>query len=97
MTQLDSRPAECDGHPHAPPLPCPFGRHLSFATGQYGIVIGYEDLTRIMDRVFGIWDHLEDSGVMDDKAGDMFESLVGHLTQTREWTGWNGVPGEFTR
>ncbi len=109
MTETSSRPEPqlstareqygghpCAGMPAAPP-PCPFGRRLSYATGQYSIMFGYEDLTRIMERILDIWDHLENRHVVDEEAGDMFESLLGHLDQTRAWTGWGGVPGKFLR
>jgi len=82
--------------PAAPP-PCPFGRRLSYATGQYAIMFGYEDLTRVMERILDIWDRLEDRGAVDEEAGDMFEALLGHLGQTRAWTGWGGVPGKYLR
>jgi len=58
-------------------------------------VFGYADLTAIMERILDIWDHLEDRGHVDNDAGDMFESLLGHLSMTREWTGWGGVPGKL--
>jgi hypothetical protein len=76
------------------PPPCPFGRHHTF-DGQTRIVFGYEDLTAIMDRLFAIWEHLEDRGHMTDEAGDMFEGLLGHLEMTRRWTGWDGVAGKL--
>ncbi len=60
-------------------------------------MFGYDDLTKIMDRILDIWERLEDAGVVDDTTGDLFESLVGHLGMTREHTGWGGVPGEYTR
>jgi hypothetical protein len=75
--------------PAAPPA-CPFGRHHTF-DGQTSIMFGYEDLTAIMERILDIWDYLEASGVTDSVAGDLFEGLLGHLYQTREWT----VPGEL--
>jgi hypothetical protein len=98
MTDTSTRPE--NSSPDAPgpaaPPPCPFGRHHTF-DGQTRIMFGYEDLTKIMDRIIDIWDHLEDHGHMTDEAGDLFESLLGHLSQTREWTGWDGMPGEYTR
>ncbi len=93
MTQTDSRQENSSPDIPDAPLPCPFGRHLSYVTGQYAIMFGYEDLTRVMERILDIWDHLENRGHMDDEAGDMLESLLGHLDQTRAWTGWGGVPG----
>jgi hypothetical protein len=80
----------------AEPAPCPFGRHHTF-DGQTRIVLGYEDLTKIMDRILDIWDHLEDRGHMTNEAGDMFEGLLGHLSMTRDYTGWGGVPGKYLR
>jgi hypothetical protein len=79
------------------PLPCPFGRHLSYATWEYSIQIGYADLTGILDQIEALWDHLEDTGTMDNPAGDMLEGLLDHIREMREWTGWGGVPGEFTQ
>ncbi len=95
MTETIARPQHAPADMPAAPLRCPFGRHYSFATGQYSVGLGYEDLTRVMERILDVWDHLEEAGVMDDQARDMFESLLGHLSTTREWTGWGGVPGRY--
>ena len=76
---------------------CPFPRSLCYVTGEYSIRLDYAGLTRLMEEVFALWDSLESSGVMDNKAGGMFEALLEHIGGLREWTGWDGVPGEFLR
>jgi hypothetical protein len=88
--RIAAAPAAADEKPAA----CPFVRHHTF-DGQTSIMFGYADLTAIMERILDIWDHLEDHGHMTNEAGDLFESLLGHLHQTREWTGWDGVPGKY--
>lgn len=77
--------------------PCKYPRHLSYVTWEYSIRIGYAELTGILDRIGALWDHLEDTGTMDNPAGDMFEALLDHIAGMREHTGWGGVPGKFTR
>jgi hypothetical protein len=65
--------------------------HLSYATWEYSIELDYAALTVILDAVLDVWDRLE-----DDEAGEMFEALVEHIAELRRWTGWAGVPGEYT-
>jgi hypothetical protein len=99
MTDTGTRPG--NSSPDTPglavPAACPFGRHHTFDDGVTSIVFGYADITKIMERILDIWDHLEDHGHMTDEAGDLFEGLLGHLEMTRRWTGWDGVPGKYLR
>jgi hypothetical protein len=66
---------------------CPFTCTLSYVTREYSIRLGYADLTRIMDLVYRVWEHMERAGVTDEKSAGMFGDLVEHIGFLREWTG----------
>lgn len=76
--------------------PCKYPRHLSYVTWEYSIRIGYADLTELMDEVCDLWDRVEAEGTTT-VIGDGFEDLIAHIGRLRDWTGWDGVPGEFLR
>lgn len=76
--------------------PCKYPRHLSYVTWEYSIRVGYADLTELMDEVCDLWDRVEAEGTTT-VIGDGFEALLDHVKEMREYTGWDGVPGKFTR
>lgn len=57
----------------------------------------YAGLTTLMDMIFETWEHLENTGAIDSQAADLFECVIGRIAALREWTGWDGVPGKYTR
>jgi hypothetical protein len=90
-------PSGLNGHaPASPPEAARPPRHLSYITGEYSIRLGYAELTIIMDAIYDVWDSLETSGTMDNKAGDMVEALLERVAGLRNQTGWAGVPGICT-
>jgi hypothetical protein len=77
----------------APPR-CPYSRHFSYATEQYSIQVGFDELTEIMDKVFEVWDSLK-LDATNERIGDGFNELVEHIAGLREWTGWGGIPWKY--
>jgi len=79
------------------PPKCPYSRTLSYATWEYSIHLGWAEMCDLMDKVDDLWQAVEDEWKPpSDKIGEMFGALMEHLDGLREWTGWGGVPGEYT-
>jgi len=59
----------------------------------------YAALNALMDMIFETWEHLENenAATIDSEAADLFECIIGRIASLREWTGWDGVPGKYTR
>ena len=82
--------------PATVPPRCPFSRSLSYSTWQYSVHLDYAGLTDLMDEVFDLWERVEAEGTTE-VIDDRFEALTNHIMGLREWTGWDGVPGEYLR
>jgi hypothetical protein len=73
---------------------CPDGKTSGRSAGGSGP--DYAGLTALMDMVFEVWEAVEATGTTSE-IGDLFECVIGRIASMREWTGWDGVPGKYTR
>jgi hypothetical protein len=87
-------PAEPGTHEHllpgarvvVPPR-CPYSRSYSKYTGEYHLLLGHEDLTRIGELVEQAWTATEETFPIGEAIGDRFAAIMEHIESLRQWTG----------